>query len=420
MKSLSQSFLKLSTTYQGKREKFKHALDRMKRKGQLDLFQKASTLFENAEIQLHNLKAEFSVVSDGQINALRSKVKSFKKTYKELNEITKPELQQWIEAVVTALFLAVILRNFIFGLYHVPTGSAEPNILVGDRIWGNKMAYYISDVKHGDLVIFDNPEFVYDTSNSFKYYWQKYVGFAIPLLGLSGGPDNWVKRVIAIPGDTLEGRIEDGKTVLYRNGLKVEELYVNPYPLVRIRKDVGFIPFDHVGPLSIPSFLRKQKVERNYTYDPSKSFADQPFYNMTEEEVVRKKSNNNLILSPAFSPQYMLAVDYGQSIPSMGMDGSEVLYTIDKFGPIIVPDGKYWMMGDSRKNSRDSRYWGFLDKSLIHGRASFVIYSIDSEEAFWLFDLIKHPIKFWTKHVRFNRFFKNLASYNGKTSHEKK
>lgn len=419
MKSLSQSFLKLSAVYLSKREKFKKALERMKRKGQFDLYQKASSLLEDAEQKLHELKGEFAVTADGRVSdSLRAKYKAFRKTYKTLNEITKPEWQQWIEAVVVALFLAVILRNFIFGLYHVPTGSAEPNILVGDRIWGNKMAYYFGKVEHGELVIFDNPEFVYDTSNPIKHLWQKYVGFAIPLLGLSGGPDNWVKRVIAVPGDTLEGRVEDGKTVIYRNGLKLEEPYVNPYPLIRVRKDVGFIPFTHVGPLSIPSFLQKQNVERNYTYDPSKSFPEQPFYNMTEDEVVRKRSNNDLILAQAFSPTYMLAIDYGQSIPSMG-DQTEIVYTVDKFGPITVPDGKYWMMGDSRKNSRDSRYWGFLDKSLIHGRASFVIYSIDSEEAFWLFDLIKHPINFWTKHVRFNRFFKNLALYNGKTSHEK-
>jgi hypothetical protein len=84
------------------------------------------------------------------------------------------------------------------------------------------------------------------------------------------------------------------------------------------------------------------------------------------------------------------------------------------FGPLTVPDGKYWMMGDSRKNSRDSRWWHFLDRERIHGRASFIIYSIDSEEAFWLFELIKHRINFWTKSIRFNRFFKILWQHNGR------
>ena len=49
-----------------------------------------------------------------------------------------------------------------------------------------------------------------------------------------------------------------------------------------------------------------------------------------------------------------------------------------------------------------------FDKKYIQGRVSFVIYSIDSEEAIWLFDLLKHPIDFWTKHIRWNRFFKTI------------
>jgi hypothetical protein len=68
-------------------------------------------------------------------------------------------------------------------------------------------------------------------------------------------------------------------------------------------------------------------------------------------------------------------------------------------------------MGDNRKNSRDSRWWQFLDAEYIRSRASFVMWSIDSDEAFWFFDLIKHPIDFFTKHVRWNRFFKSLHTY---------
>ena len=313
-------------------------------------------------------------------------MKKFKAVYKELIELTKPIWRQWVEAIVVAGALVFVLRTYIFGLYHVPTGSAEPTILVGDRLWGNKMAYYWGEVKRGDSVIFDDPEFIYDRSNIINYYWQKYIGMEIPLLGLSRGPENWVKRVIAVPGDVIEGRIENGKTVVYLNGKKLDESsYVNPYPLIGLLKTTGFIDLEHIGPFSVPSFLRKQLKVVNYTYDPKKSFQEQPFYNMSEDQVIRKPDGTPFMRMP-YSP-------------------SEE----DVFGPIKLPKGKYWVMGDSRKNSRDSRFWNFLDESLIHGRASFIIYSVDSEEPLWLFELLKHPIDFWKKKVRWNRFLKKIT-----------
>lgn len=51
---------------------------------------------------------------------------------------------------------------------------------------------------------------------------------------------------------------------------------------------------------------------------------------------------------------------------------------VDNFGPVTVPEGKYFMMGDNRDNSRDSRVWGFLDHSLIRGKALFIYFSWDS------------------------------------------
>ena len=63
--------------------------------------------------------------------------------------VKKSAIVYWLGSIAVALATAVILRMFIFGLYHVPTGSAEPNLLVGDRIWGNKMAYYFGKVKQG-------------------------------------------------------------------------------------------------------------------------------------------------------------------------------------------------------------------------------------------------------------------------------
>ncbi len=393
MEKLRKSLEKLCAKYEQRVSVFKEIIEKWKLSGRTSDYEKGQRLLERAQEcfrQFHS-NAEMD---------LKTKIRlysSFAMTYKELNEITKPIWRQWTEAVVVAFVLALIFRNFIFGLYHVPTGSAEPNILVGDRIWGNKMAYFFGKPKHEDLVIFDNPEFVYNQPSGLRHLWQRYVGFPVPLLGLDVGPDNWVKRVIACPGDTIEGRLEDGKTVIYRNGKKLSEPYVNAFPLIKAKKEVGFFDGENFGPLPVPSFLRFMNKTVRYTFDPSLPLGKQPYYTLTEKEAQRSWSSGAYELDYPFTPSY----SYGYSDQRC----------VDSFGPFTLPEGKYWAMGDSRKNSRDSRYWLFLDEKLIHGRASFIIYSVDSEEICWLFDLLKHPIDFWTKHMRWNRFFKGLGAF---------
>ena len=51
-----------------------------------------------------------------------------------------------------------------------------------------------------------------------------------------------------------------------------------------------------------------------------------------------------------------------------------------RYGPVTVPDGHYFMMGDNRDNSQDSRYWGFLPQDYVKGKALFVYFSFGEEE----------------------------------------
>jgi signal peptidase I len=68
--------------------------------------------------------------------------------------------------------------------------------------------------------------------------------------------------------------------------------------------------------------------------------------------------------------------------------------TRDNWGPIIVPPGQYFMLGDNRDNSEDSRYWGFVQREAIRGRPWFVYYSFDGSGQDDL------P---WIRHVRWRR-----------------
>lgn len=68
--------------------------------------------------------------------------------------------------------------------------------------------------------------------------------------------------------------------------------------------------------------------------------------------------------------------------------------TRDNWGPIVVPEGRYFMLGDNRDDSEDSRFWGFVDREAIKGRPLFIYYSFDAN------NMRLFP---WITQIRWNR-----------------
>lgn len=210
----------------------------------------------------------------------------------------------WLEWVRPFLLIALVLgslRSALADWNDVPTGSMKPTILEGDRVFVNKMAYDLrfpftlwrlaewDNPKRGDIVVFFSPH----------------------------DGKRLVKRVVGVPGDTLE--------------MRVGRLLVNGVP-------AKYDPID-------------EAVKQEYgLHDP-------------DRYIFFKESVDNVVTHPI-----LIAPDQ---------------LSVRNFGPVTVPNGKYFMMGDNRDESFDSRYFGFVERRQIVGHAISVVVSVDRDN-WWL------------------------------------
>ena len=139
-----------------------------------------------------DIKNEMQEKTETQEKAeLETNVEESKSTSTKILE----EIISWVKVIIVALVLSLILNKFVFFNFTVPTESMENTIMVDNRIMSLRCAYLFSDPKRGDIIVFpfpDDPE------------------------------ETYIKRVIGLPGETIEGK--DG--LVYINGEALAEDYV--------------------------------------------------------------------------------------------------------------------------------------------------------------------------------------------------
>lgn len=331
----------------------------------------------------------------------------------------KQHIKQWIKAFCYALLTIITIKSFFFWVYLVPSTSMEKTLLPGDLILVNKMSYGIrlpitpltfplshqrlpfnnqvksyldfiqlpylrlfsSEIEHNDVVIFNYP-----MENEYPIDHRSF----------------YIKRCIGLPGDTLKIKSKKvfinnkllpfPKKVAFNYNVKTDIDLINDTLLKYDITEGGRVDAINAWQLTLSDSAIRSLKKQHYIRDI------QPL-NITE-------GNYADYIFP-FNSYYKWNVDYYGAliIPKKGStvqldsnnihlykriieqyEGNELVWNNEYF--IINNDtidtytfkmNYYFMMGDNRHNSSDSRFWGFVPESHIIGKATTIIFSVNKQ-----------------------------------------
>lgn len=380
----------------------------------------------------------------------------------------KSFIREWVDAAVFAIVAASIIRIFLVEAYTIPTGSMEGSLLVNDYLFVSKVSYGartpmtplavplvhntlpffncksytelvqwgyhrlpgLGHIERNDVVVFNFPAgdtvalevqqdqdyyaLLRNYNNDREFVKNNFTVLSRPV----DKKENYIKRCVGIPGDTIEVR---GGYLYIGNKLSVQ------YPHSKMTYTIATN-----GQVSLDEFIEEQDMNPDeVNYDPNSKMY---LANLANDQVVAiKKMKGVLAVAP-----FVLAKNdtRDNAYPN---DTANFKWNRDFYGPLVVPkagqqvaltlqnialyqriianyehndlaikDGKifingkestsytfqmnyYWMMGDNRHNSADSRYFGFVPDDHIVGKAWFV----------WL--------SFGNKGIRWNRLFRSIS-----------
>lgn len=380
----------------------------------------------------------------------------WKKRYKEGEKHSS--WNDWLDAVIFAVIVVTFVNIFFFQAFRIPSSSMERTLYTGDRLFVSKLAYGprvpqtpltipfthnvifgkesystliqkpyrrlkgFREVQRGDCVVFGFPhgDTVLRNAPSEDYYTLVRV-FGRDKVRSMGEivarpvdkKDHYVKRCVALPGDTLEVRdglvwidgvqqeVYPGVQLSYR--VRTNGQRINPKIIEDLGLNMSELVYDPLLPGYPAMYLTSEMLQR---------VRELPNVVGVEDNLDRDASMSSLEIFP-FSENFAWTRDfYGPlRIPSKGSTVKLTEENLPLYERIIsvyehgdaaqaLRDGEYtfkqdyyFMMGDNRHNSLDSRYWGFVPEDHIVGRPMVIWLSTDQGKSF-------------PKNIRWDRFLK--------------
>ncbi len=357
--------------------------------------------------------------------------KLFKRKKKQENEEDsgkkkKGRIRENVEVILSAILIAVGIRVFLVDNYKIPTGSMIPTLLEGDRLFVTKFRYgarlpvlpnwklpKFKNPKRGEVVIFQYP--LYKSPGAFIELLDL---FTFSIFGFDPQPKNFVKRLIGEPGDYI--RVEEDGTV-YVNDKKVPRLFYQNRKVKYFSTGNGDERIEfYAGGKMIHEYSKAINSHMGLIGNRIENYKLYEEGDKDNKHIVQYLNRENLLpgiaqdLLRPFPPkvgmkndyeriadmyivQNMLQKDTGETTMAVikeGLDSDpgtainvlkynnkgEAFYRLageKKWTPlfvmykgrlsVFVPEDSYFVMGDNRDWSMDSRIWGFVKQGYIMG-----------------------------------------------------